>query len=167
MLVVKFHAADIRTIMGASTTADIEGAIELVRDRIKAAETLKLFGATTAPNKFERVGNHGFDWRSAIQTAKEILGQDNVIHPPSPDYTWYRRINSTIKNWNIDAARVVEIAEYVKANMRLPINFDFMICQHPRILAGEFDATTQRVPRRDGALNPKGPDLGLHKLPEE
>lgn len=134
MLLVKLTAEDLRMIRGARSQAEIEGCLALVKDRILAAETLKKFGKEPGPNKSER-----FRWEAAFKVAYEVLG-DRLTKPPYPEYTWFARISSCIKQYGMDADYVRGLAEYARDNVYgAKLKFEFLICQHERILAGEFN----------------------------
>lgn len=142
MLLVKFTAADLKLFDRAKSQAEIEGALALVRDRIAQYKLLKEFGKVPS-EKAETFG-----WKHALEVCEEVLGKEGVFKPPFPDYRWFQRINGVLKSHGMGPDRVREIAEYAKENCRTPISFDFLICQHRRIMDGEFNNKAAQ-PRRD------------------
>lgn len=131
MLLVRFSAQDLRIIERAQTPGEIQGVIDLVRERVAQSKVLKEFGKTPTL-RVEK-----YRWKEALKSAQEVLG-DQVTFPKLTDYMYYQRINRAIMDEGMDHEFVTKLANYVKENMRLPIKFDFMICQHKRIMEGEF-----------------------------
>lgn len=156
MLLVKLSASDVKTIRQAKTDGEFAGIHQMMLDRILQTETLKSFGK--APSVREAY----YSWKEALAVCTEVLGEKAVTRPPFPDNTWFVRINGVLRTHRMDEAYVRKLAEYAKANLmrkRPTISFDFLICQHQRILSGEFgQASTQTNTT---------PDLTLYKLPEE
>lgn len=133
MLAIRISANDERIIAKAVSQAELEGAVQLVKDRIAQAKQLKQFGKTAKSDEPK------FGWKEALAIVTEVLGRENVTKPPFPDYRWFQRINGVIRNYGMDEASVRSLAEYAKNNLRQPTNFDFLICQHRRVLDGEFN----------------------------
>lgn len=158
MLLLRISAEDERLIGRAKTEQELAGVVQLVRDRLAQSKLLKEMGRTPTARQFK------YGWRDALEAARAVLG-DQVTVPPFPDDHWYRRITTHVRSYGIDNEKVAAICEYVRANMRLPIKFEFMICQHERILAGEFD---QANPNKPGG-RPKAADKSTFgpELPSE
>lgn len=154
MLLVKFSAEDLRTIKNARSQGEIEGVLTLVRDRILSADTLKRLGKEPGPNKADR-----FRWEAAWKVCVEVLG-DRVTKPPYPEYTWFSRISSCIKQYGMDEAYVRALAEFARDNVYgAKIKFEFLICQHERILAGEFNKRPVNLSGQPVTPTKFGPEL--------
>lgn len=159
MLLVKFSAEDLRILERAKTDPEKLGCFQMVTDRIEQAKTLKAAGKVGV----YRVAS--YSWQAALKQAKEVL-DDTLTLPPFPDYRWYQRINGVLRQHAFTDEYTKRLAEYAKEHLlkyRKTIGFDFMICQHERILAGEFN--NKIGPNTTGAY--VAPDLTTHKLPEE
>jgi len=159
MLLIKLSAEDIRTIKQAASPGEFEGVVSLIRDRILRAEVLKSFGKT------EVVREKHIGWKEGLHIADRVLGKDNVTRPPFPTYRWFQRINSAMKPYGMDEAYITKLAEYARDHLRMPVHFDFLICQHQRILSGEFDGQRSGAGRTANTVPPVNP-MEL-KLPEE
>lgn len=147
MITVRISATDERTIRGAETLDEFKGLQQLLIERIEQSRALSAFRKSVPSEKKEKP----FTWREAIAIAREVLG-DNLTVPPFPDSTWYQRIYRNMKHYGMTEEYVRKLAEHARDSMRLPIKLDFMIGQHERILAGEWDAN-KPVPARMGRLN--------------
>ena len=144
MLLIRLTASDLRLIDKASSEPELQGVRQLVLDRIAQAKVLKEFGKTPAAPEPR------YAWKDALSTAKTVLGEA-VTKPPFPDYRWFQRINSALKGFGMTDAKVREVAEHALKhllNHRKTISFDFLICQHQRILAGEFDGQGSLWPEK-------------------
>lgn len=139
-ILVKLSAQDVRILRGAKSPAELAGAVQLLRDRIDSAEALKALGKPVT------IRARTYKWQEAWETAHSVLG-DRLTRPPFPDGTWFRRINSTIRNWALDDEKVRAVAEHVRDHTRPgSTSFDWLICQHPRIMAGEYDVAKRAEP---------------------
>lgn len=135
MILVKLSAEDLRIIQGAKLQEELLGVRQLVLDRVEQAKLLKEF------NKQPTVRSPGFRWKEALEVAREVLGND-VTFPKITDYLWYRRINGAIMHDGLDEAYIHALSEYARDNLKMPVKFDFLVCQHRRILEGEFNVKT-------------------------
>jgi len=155
MILIRLSAQDVRTIQGAKLPDELAGVRQMVLDRMEQAKLLKQFG------KEPKVRAEDFRWKQALRVAKEVLG-DNVTFPKITDYLWYKRVNGAIMHHGMDAEYVRKLAEYGRDHLRMPIKLDFLITQHTRILAGEFDGQTAAKPAPQTLQEIAGP-----QLPEE
>lgn len=136
MIKIKLSAQDVRTIRGAESLAELQGIrsilltriAEFERERAAASEKAKGSLAGGLPN-----------WKQARAVLEGVLGTD-LKAPPFPDPIWYQRVHRAIKMYGIDHDKLKEIAEYVKAHLKPPYSMDFIVCQHERILAGNYDS---------------------------
>lgn len=153
MIVIRLSAEDERIIRGAKLPEELVGARQLVLDRIAQSKLMREFG------KVPKEKPRDFRWKEALEVAKETLG-DQVTFPKITDYLWYKRVNGAIMHDGLDAEYVTKLSEFVKANMRLPIKFEFMICQHRRIMEGEFVQQRQESKQVDmrAQMGPELPD---------
>lgn len=158
MLLIKLTAEDLRLIAKTKTDQEKIGIFALIKGRIDQAEILKSMGKEVKPDK-ERYG-----WQQALKCAREVIG-DVVTIPPYPDPGWYQRINSVLRTHGFSEEYMTKLSEYAKQNLlhkRPTISFDFLVCQHERIMRGEFGSGGKAMVYRG-----QTPDLTLHKLPEE
>lgn len=149
MLLIKLTAEDLRTIDRARTPQEIDGVVTLVREAVRASEYLRSLG------KEPELRVDKFNWQQAVRVLEDALGKGNLLRPPFPDSGWFAKIKAVLQGYQMDEKRVRELGEYARAHLRMPIHMMFLIQQHERILAGQFDQKSS------------GPDLTLHKLPEE
>ena len=133
MILVRLSAEDERIINGAETEAELQGVQKLLQDRIEAAKVLRVF------NKAPTVKPRSFRYQEAAEIAREVLGNTHVIVPPYPTQQWYARVNLHIKQFGMDADYIRKLAEYARDNLMMPVNLDFLISNHARVLAGAFD----------------------------
>jgi hypothetical protein len=152
MLLIKISKDDERIISRASTSAELQGIRQMILDKIAISSTLKEFNKAPTIKQPTHLG-----WAKACNAAKEEIGNSNVTTPPYPDNSWYARVNGVLRREGMTEESVRELAKYCKDNMRMPISFDFMICQQHRIRSGEFNVVKRRVD-----IVPEMP-----KLPEE
>jgi hypothetical protein len=153
VVIVRISATDERTIKGAESVSELKGMRELLLERIEQARALLAFRKAEPKEKKEEA----FSWKQAVAVAREVLG-DNMTMPPFPDASWYQRLYRTIKHYGMDEAYVRKLAEHARDHMRLPIKLDFMIGQHQRILAGEWDSGKPppiRMPRESWMTSAK------------
>jgi hypothetical protein len=153
MITVRISATDERTIRGAETLDEFKGLQQLLLERLEQSRALSAFRKSEPVEKKEKA----FGWRAAISVCREVLG-DNLTVPPFPDSTWYQRIYRTMKHYGMTEDYVRRLAEHARDCMRLPIKLDFMIGQHERILAGEWDtgkAPPIRMPRESWMTSAK------------
>jgi len=159
MLLIKLTADDLRLIERTKSDQEKIGIFSLVQDRIQQAQTLKSFGKTVREDP-DRYG-----WQQALKKAREVLG-DAVTIPPYPDNGWYARINGVLRTHGFSDTLMVELAEFAKAYLlsgkRKTVSFDFLVCQHKRVLDGEFGGPNGVQPTKG-----KAPDLSRYQLPEE
>lgn len=134
MINVRISATDERTIKGAATLDEFKGLQQLLLERIEQSRALSAFRKSEPKEKKEKA----FGWKEAIAVAREVLGE-NLQVPPFPDSTWYQRQYTAIRHYGMDAAYVKKLAEHARDNMKMPIKLDFMLGQHLRILAGEWN----------------------------
>lgn len=132
MLNVRLRAADLKMVDKATTPGEIAGVFELLKVRILESQTLKEF--SKAPNITEAK----FGWKDAATILQGILG-DSLRYPPHPDRMWYIKLNRTIEGHGLDAEYIRTLGEYCKANLRPSYSLEFLITQHLRILAGDFN----------------------------
>lgn len=153
MIQVRISATDERTIKGAESLDELKGLQQLLLERIEQARALLVFRKSEPKEQKEKA----FGWKDAISVSREILG-DNLTVPPFPDSTWYQRIYRTMKHYGMGEDYVRKLATHARDCMRLPIKLDFMIGQHERILAGEWDTGKPapiRMPRESWMTNAK------------
>jgi hypothetical protein len=158
LLLIKLTADDLRLFERTKTDSEKIGLFSLLQDRIEQAKTLKSFGKTVK----EDVEKYG--WQKALKCARDIMG-DAVTVPPYPDPGWYQRINGVLRQNAFTDEFMTTLTNYCKANLmngRKTISFDFMVCQHRRILDGEFGAGKAAIVARG-----QRPDVTLYQLPEE
>lgn len=158
MLLVKLSAADIRMVRASKSPAEIEGVREMLLQRITQAETLKQL------KQDPRLRKENFVWNDAWDVMEGVLGKGNLTKPPFPNHTWYRRVAQAVSRNGMDADAATELAEYAKAKLRMPVSFDFLICQQARIIAGEFDQNDQTPAHR--VIGPVYP-AEIPRLPED
>lgn len=132
MITVGLKVGNIRLLRKAKTQAELEGCVAMILQLVEQSETLKSFGKEVKPSS-------KFTWREAKELCDTVLGAENVTTPPYPDGAWFRRHHYVMQRECWTPEQITELAEYVKANMRLPISFDFMLSQGRRILAGEWN----------------------------
>ena len=150
MLLIKLSAQDQRLIERANTEPELQGIRRLILDKVAISQTLKEFNKAPTIEQPKSLG-----WARAFEVAKEVLGRENVTKPPFPDNSWYARVGGVIRREGMSEDSVRELAEYCRDNLRKPVSFDFMICQHHRIRTGEFNVA-------------KKPDeIKLPELPED
>lgn len=152
MITIKLSAEDERILQRAKTEPELQGARQLVLDRIAQSKLMKEFGRTP------KAAEPNFRWKEALAVAKEVLG-DNVTFPQLTDYRYYQRINGTIMRDGLDAEYVRGLAEYVRDHLRQPTKFDFMICQHKRICEGDFDQAAAELKKVEAQKSTFGPEL--------
>lgn len=151
MLVIKLFVPEIRLIEKATTEAELKGIKQLILDKVEVSKTMKELGRAPTMKQAPSMG-----WAKAFAVAKEVLGPKGVTIPPFPDNSWYARINGMLKREGMGEDEVRALAEYARDKMRVPISFDFLICQQHRIRTGEFDVAK---PKQIEAIE-------LPKLPE-
>lgn len=163
MIKIKISADNERLLQKAKTESELRGAVDLILERVSQAKASAVFGKEPAPAEREQLKR--YNWR----TAKEVLGRvlgDQLRHPPFPDPIWYQRIHRTLKTYDMTEEKLTELAEYAKDRLKPPYSLDFLVCQHERILAGNFDTGGKRGA---GASGSSGVLDGWRKnvLPEE
>lgn len=162
MIAIKLSVEDIRCIKAAELKEELEGVKALILERLEQAETMAAFKKSVTPKIQQQTGlrSAAYQWKEALATAREVLGSMGVTVPPYPLKEWYSRLNAHMRQYGIGEEEVRKLAEYVKANMKLPIKLDFMIRQHERILAGEWAAPqiTHFAPTRINIMANKLPD---------
>lgn len=134
MILVRISAEDERIVRGAKSLVELQGAQALIVERIEQARALRAFKKAEPVEKKDAT----FGWKQALEIVKREL-DNNVTVPPYPDRQWYQRLSTTIRTYAMDEEYVTKLARHAKANLRLPIKFDFLISQHARVLAGEWD----------------------------
>src|SRR5690348_11857678 len=134
MNLVRISAEDERLIARATTLAELNGIKSLMMDRIEQAKVLKSFG------KVAKLKDETFSWRDVARIFDEVMGKARVTRPPFPEYTWYQRMGSAIKKFQMDEESTKLLAEYCRDHLRDTNNLEFMVMQQRRIMAGEFDA---------------------------
>ena len=144
MITVKFSADNVRLFQKARSEAELRGAVDLVLERIKQAETARTFGKPVKGPPLR------VSWKKAREILEGALGEQ-LKAPPFPDPIWYQRVGRALRQYGIDETKLLEIASYVKDHLKPPYSMDFIICQHERILSGEFDSTSPRRGSSTGA----------------
>lgn len=137
MLLVRLSASDQRLIERATSLEELKGIRQRMVDLIQQSLVLKELGKTPVVKK------QAYNWLEAWKICVEVLGVGGITKPPFPDASWYVRINNVLRTYAMDDDSVRDLATYAKHNLRSPTSFDFLICQHPRILAGEFGKKTE------------------------
>lgn len=132
MLGIRLRAADLKMIEKAGSPEELAGCIDLIKVRIEEARTLAEF------KKSPKITESRFGWKDAATVLHGILG-DSLRYPPHPDRAWYVRLQRTIDGHGLDADYVKTLGEYAKANLKPSYSLDFLITQHLRILAGDFN----------------------------
>jgi hypothetical protein len=161
MIRIKISADNERLIRGAKTMPELEGVRALILERMEQANAER-----TAAKLFPKAGAPGkLNWKQAKEVLEVTLGAD-LKAPPFPDPIWYQRVNRTLKTYGLDEAKLTELAEYVKDHLKPPYSMDFIICQHERVLSGEFDSTSPRRGASTGAAYVV-PNWRKNVLPEE
>lgn len=153
MITVRISATDERTIRGAETLDEFKGLQQLLLERLEQARALSAFRKAEPTEKKETA----FSWKGAVAVCREVLG-DSMTMPPFPDATWYQRVYRTMKHYGMTEEYVRRLANHALTNMRLPIKLDFLIGQHERILAGEWDTGKPppiRMPRESWMTSSK------------
>lgn len=136
MITIKLKAADVKLIKRAAFD-DVDWASQvssLLNEKIEQAEAEKLFKATKPA---------GMTVNRAMDLARGILG-DGVVIPPAPDGAFYAVLSRHLSQWKMTEESLTELFEYVKANLSLPAQFEFIIKQHPRILAGTWNRSGKK-----------------------
>lgn len=132
MLAIRLRAADLRMIEKATTPGEIAGVFDLLKVRIEESKTLAEF------KKAPDIKESRFGWKDAATVLHGILG-DALRYPPHPDRQWYIRLQRTIDGHGLDAEYVQKLGEHAKAHLKPSYSLDFLITQHLRILAGDYD----------------------------
>lgn len=140
MLIIKLSADNLRLLRSAvlGSEAEVRGALDLVLERVAQAEEAKKAGKSVKENDGKR-----WNWTVARDAMKKVLG-DKLRFPPFPTNEYYARIYRAMRGYMLDEEKLTEIAEYAKKNLRPPYSLDFLVCQHERILAGEFNANPKK-----------------------
>ena len=139
MITIKLSADNVRLLKGAKSEAEVRGALEMVLERLLQAESAKLFKAEPA----SKAASKKYNWRVAKEIMSRVLG-DDLKAPPFPDPIWYQRVHRTLKQYDFNEEKLLELAEYAKTHLKPPYSMDFLICAHERILAGHFDSQSRR-----------------------
>lgn len=140
MVIIRLTAEDERCIQGAATLDELQGMRELIKLRIEQSRTLRAFRqAEKVPDTSDREVGAPFTWKAALPIVEEVLGKQHVVVPPYPDRAWYVRITTTMKQYRMDEAYIRKLAAHARDHMMMPIKFEFLVTQHHRILAGEWD----------------------------
>lgn len=160
MLTIKISAADQRIIERAQSLPELEGVRSMIMDHIAAAKLLQEMGRAVPVERPK-----AFSWGQAWDICEAILGKGSLTRPPFPTNSWYARISGYIKRAGMDEGYVTSLAKHAEEHLRKPISFDFLICQHERILAGGYDGqkdkpdgNPDRTAKRIRASVPKLPD---------
>lgn len=164
MITIKLSADNLRLLRGAKSEPELRGVVDMVLGRVEQAEALKVFGKRVQPARSERVNK--YDWKKAKDVMAGVLG-DSLRAPPFPDYTWYQRVHRALKQYDLGEEKLIEIAEYARDHLKPPYSFEFLVCQHERILAGNFDSVGAK--RGASASGPTGviPNWRKNVLPED
>lgn len=134
MVDIKLTADNLRMLEAASTDDERRGCIELILERARQAKSARSFGGKGARGKSTDLSV----WKSVRDVMKEVLG-DNLKVPPYPDGTWIRKVYYAVTNAGMDEEYLKRLATHAKEHMRSPIEMQFLVCMHERVLQGEWD----------------------------
>ena len=130
MLLIKLTAAEVRQIEApAPVGTDL---IEMLKKKVAEAKVLKELGATPKLRK------DSMRWGEAWKVCHEVLGA-RLVRPEVPEPVWFTRIASKLRADGATPESLKALAEYAVQHLRRTVDFDFLIMQSRRILAGEFD----------------------------
>lgn len=169
MISINLKVDQVRLLRNAKTEAELRGVVDLVLEKIEQAEVLRDFkrASEAAPKSEGPSGPRITPWKRAKDVMGQILGDDLKV-PPFPDRGWFMRVNRYIKLYGLDDEKLTKLAEFAKENMRPPYSLDFLVSQHERILAGNYNRNARR-----GAASttpyyvPNWKQADLPQLPEE
>lgn len=133
MNLIRISVEDERLFQRAASLQELQGVRSLVLDRLEQAKVLKSFG------KIAKLKEDNFNWKSVAQIFEEVMGKERVTRPPFPEYTWYQRLSSAIKRFQMDEESTRVLAEYCRDHLRESNSLEFMVMQQRRIMSGEYD----------------------------
>lgn len=145
MITVKLSADNVRLFKGAKSEAELRGAVDLILERIEQAEALKVFGKEP---RAEIKAKARYNWKIAKDVMGRVLG-DQLRAPPFPDPIWYQRVHRAMKMYDLTEEKLTKLAEYARDNLNPPYSLDFLVTQHERVLAGNYNRKPGRGANTD------------------
>ena len=141
MITIKLSADNLRLLRAVKTETELRGAVDLVLERVAQAEQLRVFGREPTPA--EKRSHGKYNWKVAVEVMGRVLGKD-LKYPPFPDPIWYQRVGRGMKMYDLNEEKLVALAEYARDNLNPPHSLDFLVNQHERILAGDYNRGVRR-----------------------